>query len=129
MMYQSSQVTSLGKKGSLVGQKTPLRLRDIWGIRIRLELVKNVKDLALFDLAIDSKLRACSLTRLVFVMSLTVITCQRGDRNAANDSTLRTIRDYCPTYDRRGSLRAAWQGADQARSTIHHRSTVPPPAR
>jgi len=51
-------------KGKLVGQKSPLRLRDIWGIRIRLELAQNVRDLALFDLAIDSKLRACDLTKL-----------------------------------------------------------------
>jgi len=51
-------------KGKLVGQKAPLRLRDIWGIRIRLELAQNVRDLALFDLAIDSKLRACDLTKL-----------------------------------------------------------------
>lgn len=51
-------------KGKLVGQKSPLRLRDIWGIRIRLELANNVRDLALFNLAIDSKLRACDLTKL-----------------------------------------------------------------
>lgn len=51
-------------KGKLVGQKSPLRLRDIWGIRIRLELAARVRDLALFDLAIDSKLRACDLTKL-----------------------------------------------------------------
>lgn len=51
-------------KGKLVGQKSPLRLRDIWGIRIRLELAQNARDLALFDLAIDSKLRACDLTKL-----------------------------------------------------------------
>jgi integrase len=51
-------------KGKLIGQKSPLRLRDIWGIRIRLELARNVRDLALFDLAIDSKLRACDLTKL-----------------------------------------------------------------
>lgn len=51
-------------KGKLVGQKSPLRLREIWGIKIRLELAHNVRDLALFDLAIDSKLRACDLTKL-----------------------------------------------------------------
>lgn len=51
-------------KGKLIGQKAPLRLRDIWGIRIRLELARNVRDLALFDLAIDSKLRAYDLTKL-----------------------------------------------------------------
>ncbi|RAU47946.1 integrase [Pseudomonas sp. RIT412] len=41
-----------------------MRLRDIWGIRIRLELAARVRDLALFDPAIDSKLRACDLTKL-----------------------------------------------------------------
>jgi len=51
-------------KGKLVGQKLPLRLREIWGIRIRLELAGKIRDLALFDLAIDSKLRACDLTKL-----------------------------------------------------------------
>lgn len=51
-------------RGKLVGQKSSLCLRDIWGIRIRLELAHNVRDLALFDLAIDSKLHACDLTKL-----------------------------------------------------------------
>lgn len=46
-------------KDKLTGQKAPLRLRDIWAIRIRLQLARNIRDLALFDLAIDSKLRAC----------------------------------------------------------------------
>jgi hypothetical protein len=51
-------------KGKLTGQKAPLRLRDIWAIRIRLQLARKVRDLALFDLAIDSKLRACDLVKL-----------------------------------------------------------------
>ena len=51
-------------KGKLVGQKPPLRLRDIWSIRVRLQIAERTRDLALFDLAIDSKLRACDLTRL-----------------------------------------------------------------
>ncbi len=51
-------------KGKLVGQKNPLRLRDIWAIRVRLQLADRTRDLALFDLAIDSKLRACGLTKL-----------------------------------------------------------------
>lgn len=45
-------------KGKLVGQKAPLRLRDIWAIRVRLQLRNKVGDLALVDLAIDGKLRA-----------------------------------------------------------------------
>ncbi|MDD2031325.1 MULTISPECIES: tyrosine-type recombinase/integrase [unclassified Pseudomonas] len=51
-------------KGKLVGQKTPLRLRDIWATRARLQIAERTRDLALFDLAIDSKLRACDLTKL-----------------------------------------------------------------
>ncbi|MGH8435215.1 MAG: tyrosine-type recombinase/integrase [Pseudomonas sp.] len=51
-------------KGKLVGQKVPLRLRDIWAIRVRLQLAEKTRDLALFNLAIDSKLRACDLTKL-----------------------------------------------------------------
>ncbi len=51
-------------KGKLTGQKAPLRLRDIWAIRVRLQLGHRVRDLALFNLAIDSKLRACDLVKL-----------------------------------------------------------------
>jgi len=51
-------------KGKIVGQKVPLRLREIWGIRVRLQLSGNLRDLALFNLAIDSKLRACDLISL-----------------------------------------------------------------
>jgi len=51
-------------KGKLVGQKAPLKLRDIWAIRVRLQLGKKTRDLALFNLAIDSKLRGCDLVKL-----------------------------------------------------------------
>ena len=51
-------------KGKLVGQKLPLKLQQIWSIRVRLELAKKIRDLALFNLAIDSKLRSCDLVKL-----------------------------------------------------------------
>ena len=51
-------------KGKIVGQKAPLKLRDIWAIRIRLQLGRRTRELALFDLGLDSKLRACDLVRL-----------------------------------------------------------------
>ncbi|OAI19287.1 integrase [Methylomonas koyamae] len=51
-------------KGKIVGQKYPLKLKEIWAIRIRLQLAHQVKELALFNLAIDSKLRGCDLVRL-----------------------------------------------------------------
>ncbi len=49
-------------KGKLIGQKLPLKQREIWRIRADLEHEHNVRKLAMFDLAIDSKLRACDLT-------------------------------------------------------------------
>jgi hypothetical protein len=48
----------------LVGQKAPLNLRDIWAIRVRLQITDRTRDLALFNLAIDSKLRACDLVKV-----------------------------------------------------------------
>jgi len=48
-------------KGKLLGQKHPLSLKQIWSIRHSLKIEERYRDLALFDLAIDSKLRACDL--------------------------------------------------------------------
>jgi integrase len=51
-------------KGKLVGQKAPLKLKEIWPIRVRLQLANRSRELALFNLGIDSKLRACDLVKL-----------------------------------------------------------------
>ena len=51
-------------KGKLIGQKRPLRPKEIWAIRIRLQLANRIRDLALFNLAIDSKLRGCDIVSL-----------------------------------------------------------------
>src|ERR1700730_4615081 len=51
-------------KGRLVGQKRPLKPKDVWTIRVRLQMEKRRRDLAMFNLAIDSKLRGCDLVRL-----------------------------------------------------------------
>ncbi|MEO1775027.1 MAG: tyrosine-type recombinase/integrase [Pseudomonadota bacterium] len=51
-------------KGRIVGQKRPLLPKHVWAIRVRLEIAENVRDLALFNTAIDSKLRGCDLVRL-----------------------------------------------------------------
>ncbi len=51
-------------KGKLIGQKLPLKLNEIWAIRVRLELSNKLRNLALFNLALDSKLRACDLVRI-----------------------------------------------------------------
>lgn len=51
-------------RGKLVGQKQPLKLKEICAIRIRLEIAGRIRDLALFNLAIDSKLRSSDLITL-----------------------------------------------------------------
>jgi integrase len=51
-------------KGRIVGQKRPLRPKDVWAIRVRLQIEKRIRDLALFNLAIDSKLRGCDLVSM-----------------------------------------------------------------
>lgn len=51
-------------KGKLIGQKLPLKPEQIWAIRIHLEIDGRIRDLALFNLALDSKLRGCDLVKL-----------------------------------------------------------------
>lgn len=69
-------------KGRLIGQKPPLRLKEIWAIRIRLQLAKQARELALFNLALDSKLRACDL------VSLRVCDVTQGQRVASRAMVL-----------------------------------------
>ncbi len=51
-------------KGKLVGQKPPLKLKEVWAIRIRLQIANSIRDLAFFNLAIASRLRSCDLVKL-----------------------------------------------------------------
>lgn len=51
-------------KGAFVGPKPPLKPKQVWSIRLNLQREGRTRDLALFDLAIDSKLRGCDLVRL-----------------------------------------------------------------
>lgn len=51
-------------KARFTGPKPPLKPKQIWGIRTRLQIAKRTRDLALFDLALDSKLRGCDLVRV-----------------------------------------------------------------
>lgn len=61
-------------KGRIIGQKRPLLPKQVWAIRARLELARNLRDLALFNAAIESKIHGCDLVKL-----------------AVND----LVRDYC----------------------------------
>jgi hypothetical protein len=51
-------------KGRIAGQKRPLQPTHVWAIRVRFEIAHRTRELALFNLAIDSKLRGCDLVRL-----------------------------------------------------------------
>src|SRR6202163_1922197 len=51
-------------KGKLIGQKPPLRPKHVWSIRTRLQMDGRTRDLAMFNLAIDSKLRGCDVVAL-----------------------------------------------------------------
>jgi integrase len=51
-------------KGKIVGQKAPFKAKDIWALRVRLQMESRLRELALFNLGIDSKLRGCDLVSL-----------------------------------------------------------------
>lgn len=74
-------------KGKLIGQKPPLKLQEICAIRTLLKMNNRIRDLALFNLAIDSKLRGCDLVRL------RVADIAHGDRVLSRAS-------YCSAEDR-----------------------------
>ncbi len=61
---QILKASTTWNKGKLIGQKPPLKLREIWAIRIRLQLKKETREVAIFNLAIDRKLRSCDLVKL-----------------------------------------------------------------
>src|SRR5690349_15836680 len=66
-MYDIETSTASGperapwNKGKLTGAKPPLQPRQVWSIRSKLQLERRTRDLAMFNLAIDSKLRGCDI--------------------------------------------------------------------
>ena len=52
-------------KGRLIGQKPPLKLREVWTVRTRLQMAGNAREVALFNLAVDNALGGCDLARLI----------------------------------------------------------------
>ena len=99
-------------KGRLTGQKRPLKPKDVWAIRVRLQLQHRRRDLALFNLAIDSKLRGCDLMRLQVndvcvggqVRDRTTVIQKKTDRPVQFEITEQTrasIRDWLPSVGAR----------------------------
>src|SRR3954469_18806729 len=64
-MSKSSRSAKIAwNRGKIVGQKPPLKIKEVWAIRVRLQLAERSRDLALFNLAIDSKLRGCDVVKV-----------------------------------------------------------------
>ncbi len=100
-------------KGKLVGQKTPFKLKEIWAIRIRLQIANRTRELALFDLAIDSKLRACDLVKL------RVRDVSHGNRVAARATVMQQKTQRPVQFEITEQTREAvlnWVGQAQLRS-------------
>ena len=102
-------------KGRILGQKHPLLPRHVWAIRVRLELSGNRRDLALFNLAIDSKLRGCGLVRLkvsdvlvggVVRERVTIAQSKTGHpvQFEVGDPTRRSISAWCAWPEMPGSV-------------------------
>jgi integrase len=64
-MSKSSHSSKIAwNRGKIVGQKPPLKIKEVWAIRVRLQLAERLRNLALFNLAIDSKLRGCDVVKV-----------------------------------------------------------------
>lgn len=63
-MFPEKHIKEPWNKGKFIGQKAPLKVSDVWAIRVRLQITHRIRELAMFNLAIDSKLRGCDLVKL-----------------------------------------------------------------
>src|SRR4029453_6761293 len=95
-------------KGKLLGQKPPLKLKEIWAIRVRLQLAGQARELALFNLAIDSKLRGCDL------VGLRVHDVVHGSRVACRSRRIFRL-DSIPGLSGRGLSVLVWTARPTAR--------------
>jgi hypothetical protein len=92
-------------KGKLLGQKPPLKLKEIWAIRVRLQLDHRTRELALFNLAIDSKLRGCTLAGCRDVML----------RQGLMESQVQEPTAFAPERSSQPRLRLRRQGLSRLR--------------
>jgi integrase len=100
-------------KGRLLGQKPPLNPKEIWSLRIRLQLADKARDLALFNLAVDSKLRGCDLVSLrvrdvcqASVVSSRAIVMQRKTQTPVQFEITESTREAVAAWVARSDLRS-----------------------
>lgn len=120
------------KEGRIVGQKRPLLPRHVWSIRVRLEMVGEARDLALFNMAIDSELRGCDLVSMrvrdVFAAGhvkerTSMIQSETGKpvRFEITDTTRQSLGRWIRSLDMIG-LNSCGQAAFMAARTFRHSS-------
>jgi integrase len=111
-----------------MGQKRPLKPKDVWAIRVRLQLEHRARDLAMFNLAIDSKLRGCDLVRLHIddvcaggrVRDRATIIQKKTGRPVQfeiTEQTLAAIQDWLPEVD--SSRRERYLFPSRLRAQLH----------
>ncbi len=117
-------------KGKLIGQKPPLKLKEIWAIRIRLQLAHRLRALALFNLAIDSKLRGCDLVRLRVCdvaqgnrVTARAIVMQRKTRRAVQFEITEQTREAVAVWIAKAKLRSGQFLFPSRMTTSPHIST------
>ncbi|WP_425543010.1 hypothetical protein [Vreelandella titanicae] len=120
-------------KGKLVGQKAPLRLRDIWAIRVRLQLAKKTRNLALFNLVIDSKLRGCDLVNLrvrdiahgACISPRAIAMQQKTHRPVQFEITEQLTSLFSTGYSLLSSARTSFFPAESIAHSIYQRANMP----
>jgi integrase len=99
-------------KGKLIGPRPPLRQKHVWGIRTMLQMERQVRELALFNLAIDSKLRGCDLVAIRvddvapngYAIERTSVRQRKTGRPVRfelTEQTRQTIDEYLATADKK----------------------------
>jgi integrase len=98
-------------KGKIVGQKAPFKLKDIWALRVRLQMDGRVRELALLNLGIDSKLRGCDLVALKVrdvrhgdQVATRAIVMQHKTQRPVQFEIAQTTRDAVQAWIRRAGL-------------------------
>ncbi len=100
-------------KGKLVGQKAPFKLKDIWALRVRLQMERRVRELALFNLGIDSKLRGCDLVALKVrdvchgdQVSTRAVVMQHKTQRPVQFEITQATRDVLQTWSKQAGLKS-----------------------
>jgi integrase len=109
-------------KGRLTGQKPPLKLKEIWAIRVNLQVSGRTRELALFNLAIDSKLRGCDLValRVMDVVHGSAVVMQHKTQRPVQFEITEQTRDALTAWIAEGQLTPAqYLFPSRVRASLH----------